>query len=409
MNRDACAALDAADPLAPCRRHFLLPDGIIYLDGNSLGPLPRAVPGTLATMLNQQWGHDLIRSWNQHDWIGAPARVGAKIAPLVGAAAHEVLAVDTVSINIFKLLAAALAMRPGRRAIVSELGNFPTDLYMMQGLHALLPDLDLRMVPRDQVTRVLDQDVAVILLAHVHYKTAERWDMRAITHAAHAAGALALWDLSHSTGAVRVALREAGADFAVGCGYKFLNGGPGAPGFLFVADRHLAQVQNPLSGWLGHAAPFDFTDAYQPAADIRRMMCSSPSIIALTALEAALAAWDGVDTAAVEHKAGQLGDLFIHLTETHCAGLGLTLVSPRNPSTRGAHVSLAHDTAYPVMQALIEAGIIGDFRAPNLLRFGFPPLTTRFTDVFDAVQSLERILREGVFHAPRFSERALVT
>ena len=409
MTREDCAALDAADPLAHCRAHFLLPDGVIYLDGNSLGPLPREVPGRLDEIVRTQWGRDLISSWNTHDWIGAPLRVGGKIARLVGAAANEVLAADTVSINIFKLICAALAMRPGRRVIVSESGNFPTDLYMMQGLRGLIPDIELRIVARDEVTAALDDTVALLLLSHVHYKTSERWNMTELTHAAHAVGALTLWDLSHSTGAVHLTLNTAGADFAVGCGYKFLNGGPGAPGFLFVAARHQGEVQNPLSGWLGHAAPFDFKDEYQPAPGLRRMMCSSPSIIALGTLEAALQAWQDIDPTAIEHKSGRLGDVFIATVEEACAGYGLTLAVPREASRRGAHVAFAHQDGYRIMQALISRGVIGDFRAPDLLRFGLAPLTTRFVDAFDAAWVLADILGNRTYDQPQFAVRALVT
>lgn len=409
MTRDECAALDAADTLAPCRAHFHLPEGMIYLDGNSLGPLPRAVPARLDAVIREEWGRDLISSWNTHDWMGAPLRVGGKIAPLIGAGPDEVIAVDTVSVNIFKLICAALALRPGRRAIVSESGNFPTDLYMMQGLRGLLPELDLRIVPRGQVAAALDDQVALLLLSHVHYKTAERWDMAALTRAAHAAGALTLWDLSHSAGAVRLAVNEAGADFAVGCGYKFLNGGPGAPGFLFVARRHQAAARNPLSGWLGHAAPFDFTDDYEPAPGLRRMMCSSPSIIALSTLEAALEAWQGIDPDAVERKSGQLGDVFIACVQAACAGHGLTLASPGVAARRGAHVAFAHPDGYPVMQALIARGVIGDFRAPDLLRFGLAPLTTRFVDVCDAASTLAEILASRVYREARFQVRSMVT
>lgn len=406
-SRNDCLALDAADPLAPLRDRFALPAGVIYLDGNSLGALPRDTAAHVQNVVERQWGQDLIGGWNAHGWIDAPERVGAAIAPLIGAAAHEVLAADTVSINLFKLMAAALGLRPGRRVIVSEQGNFPTDLYMMQGLRDLLGDVVLRVVPSDEVAASLDDDVAVLLLTHVHYKTGRRWDMAALSAAARAVGALMLWDLSHSTGAVRIELDRCGVDLAVGCGYKFLNGGPGAPGFLYVADRHHATIRSPLSGWLGHAAPFIFVDDYAPAVGIRRMLCSSPSILALAALESALVLWRGVDLAVVEEKAGRLGDLFIDQVEQQTRGL--TLASPRAAGQRGAQVSFAHAHGYEVMQALIARGVIGDFRAPDLIRFGFAPLTTRYVDAFDAACALADVLTSGVYRNPAYEVRANVT
>ncbi len=409
LTRDACRALDQADPLAELRDHFHLPERGIYLDGNSLGPLPRHLPDRLAHVIGHEWGVDLIRSWNRNGWIGAPERVGAAIAPLVGARPTEVLAADTVSINLFKLLAGALALRPGRRVIVSEQGNFPTDLYMMQGLRDLLGDVTLRIVPAGEVESALDPQVAVLLLSLVHYKSGRRWAMPRLNQAAHAAGALTLWDLSHGAGAIRIDLDASNADLAVGCGYKFLNGGPGAPGFLYVAERHQDRIASPLSGWLGHATPFSFQDDYAPAPGIRRMLCSSPSILALSALESALSVWHGVDLDQVDRKAGALGDLFIAQVEALCAGYGLRLASPRDAASRGAQVSFAHDHGYRVMQALIARGVVGDFREPDLIRFGLAPLTTRYVDVHDAAVCLADVLSTESWRDPAYGSRALVT
>jgi kynureninase len=409
VSREDCVALDAADPLGAMRGRFALPEGVIYLDGNSLGALPAHTAAHVARVIEAQWGRDLIGSWNTHGWIDAPLRVGAAIAPLIGAGPDEVLVADTVSINLFKLLAGGLSLRLGRRVIVSEQENFPTDLYIMQGLRDLLGDVVLRVVPHGEILGALDDDVAVLLLNHVDYKSGRRWDLARMTEAAHAHGALILWDLCHSAGAVAVDLGGCGADLAVGCGYKFLNGGPGAPGFLFVAAQHQEMIRSPLSGWLGHESPFAFDAAFTPARGIRRMLCSSPSILAIASLEAALALWAGVDLAQVEAKAGRLGDLFIGLVEALCEGQGLRLASPPAARERGAQVSFAHHQGYAVMQALIARRVVGDFREPDLIRFGFAPLTTRYVDVFDAASALATILRDGVHRDPRFGVRAAVT
>jgi kynureninase len=401
--------MDAADPLAGARAQFALPEGLIYLDGNSLGALPAHTAAHMQQVLTAQWGRDLIGSWNKHGWIDAPERVGALIAPLIGARADEVLVADTVSVNLFKLLVGALSLRPGRRTIVSEHGNFPTDLYILQGLRDLLGDLELRIVDPTQVAQAIDGSTAVVLLSEVNYKSGRRWDMAALNRAAHDRGALVLWDLCHSAGAIKVDLNGRGADLAVGCGYKFLNGGPGAPGFVFVAGAHQAAIRSPLTGWLGHATPFSFEEEYAPATGIRRMLCSSPSILAIAALEAGLQVWRGVDLDMLQAKAGQLGDVFIALVEQGCGALGVRLASPRDAAERGAQVSFAHADAYPVMQALIARGVIGDFRAPDLIRFGFAPMTTRFVDVFDAAATLSDVLASGDYRQPAYAVRAAVT
>ncbi len=408
------AALEAArrrdrdDPLAAARSAFHIPDGLVYLDGNSLGAMPVATPGRVAAVVGDEWGNGLIRSWNSHDWIGAPQRVGAKLAGLVGAAPDEVVATDSTSVNLTKLLCGALSLRPGRRVIVSERGNFPTDLYMVQGL-ADLGLCELRAVARDEIAGAIDASVAAVMLTHVHYKTAEVFDIPAVTAATHAAGALALWDLSHTAGALVVDLNGARADLAVGCGYKYLNGGPGAPAWLFVARRHQAAIRSPLTGWMGHAAPFDFDDDYAPAPGIGRMLCGTPSIVALAALEVGvdLLASFGMD--ALMAKSRVLSSAFVAAVMADAADPALRLASPADAAQRGSHVSFHHPDAFAICQALIAEGVIGDFRAPDILRFGFTPAYLRFEDVHVAATALRRILADRSWDAPRFRVRAAVT
>ena len=409
LSRDDCAALDRDDPLAGRRALFDLPEGLIYLDGNSLGALPRAVAAQVARTVEAEWGRDLIRSWNTAGWIDLPARVGAAISPLIGAAPHEVIACDSTSINVFKLAAAALQMRPGRRVIVSEPGNFPTDLYMLQGLAQMLGDVELRVVEPDRLEAALDEDVALLLLTQVHYKSGRLHDMARLTAKAHAAGALALWDLSHSAGALQVELNACGADLAVGCGYKYLNGGPGAPAFAFVAERHHQTFRSPLSGWMGHAQPFAFVDDYRPAQGIARALCGTPQVIGMVALEAALTAFDDLDMYQLRAKSQHLGDLFLRLVDERCAGMGLEVACPRDAKLRGSQVSLRHPSGYAIVQALIARDVVGDFRAPDILRFGFAPLYLRHVDVWDAVEHLVQVMASGEWREDRFNQMAAVT
>ena len=410
LTRAHCEQLDAEDPLRGFRERFDLPEGVTYLDGNSLGALPKATAGRLEAVARREWGGDLIKSWNVHSWIEAPLRVGAKIAPLIGAKAHEVAAADSTSVNLFKLAAGALGLRPDRRTILSEPGNFPTDLYMLQGLEALLGGrVRLKTAPADVIAGEIDDDTACVVLTHVHYKSGRRHGMAAITAAAQAKGALMLWDLSHSAGAIQVDLNGCGADLAVGCGYKYLNGGPGAPAFVFVAERHQAAIPTPLTGWMGHAAPFAFVDEYQPAPDIRRQLCGTPSILALAALEVGLDIFAETSMAAVEAKSARLCDLFIELVERRCAGFGLELVSPRAADGRGSQVSFAHPEGYALMQALIARGVIGDFRAPDIARFGFTPLYTRFVDAWDAAEAIGEVLESRAYEREEYRVRAAVT
>jgi kynureninase len=413
-----CREQDSADPLARCRDAFALPERIIYLDGNSLGALPRATPKRLAAVVEEEWGGDLITSWNKHGWIATPHRIGDKIARLIGAGAGEVVVAESTSINLFKVLSVALSLCPERKVIVSERANFPTDLYMAEGLAALLArGHELRLVERADVMAALDEDVAALYLTHVDFRTGEILDMAGLTAAAHDIGALTIWDLCHSGGAVPVALNDADADFAVGCGYKYLNGGPGAPAFVYAAKRHqvsgegeaVMERAQPLWGWLGHAAPFEFTPHYRPASGIRQYVCSSPSIVAMAALEVGVDLFLEADIEAVRAKSVLQTKAFIALVEERCAGYGLTLASPRDASRRGSQVSFAHPDGYAVMQALIARGVIGDFRAPDLLRFGFTPLYVRHVDVWDAAEILRDVLATEEWRRPEFARRAEVT
>jgi kynureninase len=403
-------ALDAGDPLAAWRERFALSDGVIYLDGNSLGALPKAAAAVLDDVIRRQWGQDLITSWNRHGWVDLPQRLGTKIARLIGAKAHEVVVCDSISVNLFKLIAAALQLRPGRRVILTERGNFPTDLYVAQGLRELLQErVELRAVAPAELEAALDKDTAVLMLTEVDYRSGRLHDMGRLTQAAHDRGALALWDLAHSAGAIPVALNAAGADLAVGCGYKYLNGGPGAPAFVFVAERWHDQIRQPITGWFGHAQPFAFEADYRPAAGITRFLAGTPPILSLKALEVGVDLLLEVDPQALRAKARALTGRFIDLVEERCAGFGFELASPRAAEERGSQVAFRHPEGYPIMQALIADGVIGDFRAPDLLRFGFAPLYVRFVDVFDAVARLQKIMAAGTWDHAEFKQRAAVT
>jgi len=405
MTRDEAAELDRADGLAPFRERFVLPDGLIYLDGNSLGPLPKATPVRVSQVMEQEWGQSLIRSWTDHGWIDLQFRVGEKIGRLIGAAQGTTVVADSTSVNLFKLLAATLDLRPGRATILTEEGNFPTDLYMAQGLTALLQRGHV-LRPVVNIAAALNDQVAVLMLTHVNYRSGAMHDMAALTRAAHDVGALVLWDLSHSVGAVPLQLNADRVDMAVCCGYKYLNGGPGAPAFLHVAQYLQDDLRLPLTGWLGHADPFAFESMYRPAAGIARAVVGTPPILSLAALEV------GVDIAlqapisAVRAKSQRLAEVFIALMEGEHEFKFLT---PRGPAARGSQVSFAHPHGYAVMQALIERGVIGDFRAPDVLRFGLAPLFVRFVDVWDAVATLHEVMRDGVWREPRFDARRSVT
>lgn len=400
------ADFDAADPLGSYRERFTIPAGVIYLDGNSLGALPKATPAALARVVEAEWGEGLIRSWNDAGWFDMAARVGAKIAPLIGAAPHEVIACDSTSVNLFKLIAAALAMRPGRKVVLSEPGNFPTDLYMIAGLEEQ-GLATRRLAERDKLIAALDGDVALLMLTHAHYKTGALFDMAALTRAAHEAGALVLWDLSHSTGALPVDLNAAGADFAVGCGYKYLCGGPGAPAFAFVAERHQPALQQPLTGWFGHAAPFAFSDDFAGAPGIERLQCGTPPVLGLAALEVGVDLIAEIGVARLYAKSQALSEFFLESLMAH--DVALALVSPPRAAERGSQLSFRHPEAYAICQALIARGVIGDFRAPDVLRLGFAPAYLSFADMAAAARHLAEVLASGEWQREEFNRRAAVT
>jgi kynureninase len=407
-SRADLAALDRADPLAAMRETFALPEGVIYLDGNSLGALPRATAARVAEVIAREWGDGLIRSWNDAGWMDLSHTVGDAIARLVGAAAGSVLVADSTSVNLFKLLGAALALRPGRHDILTQTEDFPTDGYIAAGLATLLGQGHrLRRVAPEELETSLGADTAVLLLTHVNYRTGAMHDMAALTHAAHAAGALVLWDLAHSAGAVPVDLSAVDADFAVGCGYKFLNGGPGAPSFLYAAPRLHGELRFPLTGWLGHARPFDFAADYAPAPGIAAALVGTPAVLSLAALQVGVELALTAPIALVREKSLRLGDVFSALVAEQCHGL--RLLTPSDPGRRGSQISYAHPDAYPVMQALIARGVIGDVRAPDILRFGLTPLTLRYVDMFDAVAVLRDVLHTEEWRAPHFQVRRKVT
>ena len=445
ITRDTCAARDATDRLAPLRALFAMErvdrQGVIYLDGNSLGVLPAATPARIAAVAEAEWGEGLIRSWNTAGWITLSQRIGDKIARLIGAGPGEVMVGDSTSVNLFKVLNAAIAMndppkplakadrigKADRTRIVSERTNFPTDLYIA-GTLARDKGYELTLVDQPEIASHLDDRTAILMLTHVNYRTGSMHDMAALTARAHEAGVLVIWDLAHSVGAMPVdvynrrggtSVPPASADFAVGCGYKYLNGGPGAPAFAWVHPTHTAWMdrtgwRQPLSGWLGHAAPFEFSPQYEPAKGISRFVCGTPPVLSLAALECGvdtvLAAGDSGGLEAIREKSVALTDLFVRLVDERCAAHDLTLVSPPNAGERGSQVSLAHPThGYEIMQALVARGVIGDFRAPVILRFGFTPLYTRFVDVWDAVDRLRGVLDNGEWREPRFAVRAAVT
>jgi kynureninase len=407
VSPDEARQLDAADPLAFARERFRLPDGIIYLDGNSLGALPTNAPAGLAETAERQWGKDLIASWNKHGWIDWPTRIAARLAPIVGAKPNELLIADSTSVSLFKLLGAAARARPGRKTILSQKRNFPTDLYVAQGAADML-GLTLKTVEPGEIVAAIDADTAVVTLTHVDYRSASIYDMRAVNEAARAAGALVVWDLSHSAGAIELDLKGSGAELAVGCGYKYLNGGPGAPAFIYVADHLQGELQNPLQGWMGHAEPFAFTDEYRPAEGVLKFLTGTPSILALAAFEAGLATFDGIAMRDLAAKSRSLSQLFIDEVETRCGG-EVTLASPRDPTQRGSHVVFSHPEGYAVMQALIARGVIGDFRAPDLMRFGFAPLYNSHAEMVYAAETLADILGSREWDQPRFKQRAKVT
>ena len=423
-----CQHRDATDPLRPLRDLFSIPEGVIYLDGNSLGVMPKAALARATEVVTQEWGQGLIRSWNTAGWFNLPQRLGNQIAPLIGAGPDQVVVTDSTSINLFKVLSAAISIAqqdaPERRVIVSERSNFPTDLYIAEGL-CKERGYTLQLVEPEDIAAALTEQVAVLMLTHVNYRTGAMHDMAAVTAAAHRAGALTVWDLAHSAGAVPVDLVGAGADFSIGCGYKYLNGGPGAPAFVWVNPRHADRFWQPLSGWWGHASPFAFTADYQPAAGITRYLCGTQPIVSLSLLECGLDGFQAVQAlggmAALRTKSLALTDLFIALVEQRCQGFGLGLATPRAHAQRGSQVCLTREHsaqgsgAFAIVQALIARGVIGDFRAgdggihKDILRFGFTPLYIGFEDVWNAVEHLRQVLQTNEWQRPEFNQKHAVT
>ena len=410
MNRSDCAARDLADPMAAMRARFHIPAGMIYLDGNSLGLLPEHVPQRVLDVVQKQWGETLIKSWNEHGWFHLAQKVGDRIARLIGAPVGSVIAGDTISVNLFKLLGAAAKLNPSRRVILSDSGNFPSDLYVAQGFRDLFDDgYTLKLVEPEAVMEAIDDTIAFTMLTEVDYRTSRLHDMKSVTARAYAKGALTIWDLAHSAGALPVDLTACNADFALGCTYKYLNGGPGAPAFLYVRPDLQNRVRPALSGWWGHASPFAFDLEYRPAPGILRNQCGPQPILSLAALDAALDAWDDVDMNVLRGKSMDLCRTFIALVEQRCGKHGVTVAGPRDMEDRGSHVSIHHRHGYAVMQALIASNVIGDFRSPDMMRFGFTPLYTSFTDVWNAVDILARILDGSEWDQPRFLAKKAVT
>ncbi|HEX3778124.1 MAG TPA: kynureninase [Pseudonocardiaceae bacterium] len=407
INRAAAASLDDTDDIAFVRDRFALPPGVLYLDGNSLGALPKSVPARLADVIEREWGQRLIRSWNEAGWWTASRRVADRLAPLLGASAEELAVADSTSVNLFKLLMIGARLRPDRRVIIAERAAFPTDVYLARSVADLL-DGELRLIDEPaELDALLDEEVALVCLSQVDFRTGLMWDAAETTERVHAVGALMLWDLCHSAGAVEVDLTGWRADLAVGCGYKYLNGGPGAPAFCYVAAEHHALMQTPLPGWHGHAQPFAMSPDYQPAPGIGQLANGTPPMLSLLAFEEALGALADVRPAALRAKSVALTSLFIELIEERCPEL--VLVSPREANQRGSQVSLHHNQAYELVAALIERGVIGDFRAPDIARFGFAPAYQRFVDVWDAVEIISNTLTSGDYQHPRFSVRSTVT
>ena len=404
-------AMDEKDILAHKRDEFLLPENTVYMDGNSLGPLPISAQRRVAEVVTQQWGQDLIKSWNKHQWIDLPYSIGDKIGALIGAAKGQVVCCDSTSVNLFKLLASALSLRPERSVILSQQDNFPSDLYMAEGLSQLLTEQHCRLlqVGSSELPQNLDESVAVLLLTHVNFRNGDMHDMQRLTRLAHECGALVLWDLAHSAGAVPLQLDELGVDFAVGCGYKYLNGSPGAPAFLYVAERHLETVIQPLAGWMGHRKPFEFNHTYQAKKGIGQYLCGTPSILSMVALDAALEVFSGVDMHALRDKSIALSEMFRQQVSDSPALAELQLASPSDATQRGSQLAYSHPHAYAICQALIEHDVIVDYRAPDIIRFGFTPLYLGFADVWQAVVTLADIVGDLRYLQSRYQVRNAVT
>jgi kynureninase len=410
VTREACVARDRCDPIGGLRERFIVPDGVIYLDGNSLGPLPLAAAAILRHTIEQEWGQDLIQSWNSAGWFDLPLRLGDRIGALLGAAPGQTVVCDTTSINLYKSVQAAIGLQPGRDVVIAEAASFPTDLYILEGaMRSAGRPLRRRLVGVDGPTlpSVLDETVAVVVLSQVDYRSGALLDIASITQQVHDAGALVVWDFCHSAGVIEIEFDRHDIDFAIGCTYKYLNGGPGSPAYISVAKRHQAAAQNPLSGWWGHAAPFAFDRDFRPDPGIKRFLCGTPPVISLRGVDAALDAFDGVEIGALREKSLALTELFI----ARVAALlpGLEIITPREPALRGSQVAIAFEQGYAVVQAMIARGVIGDFRAPNIMRFGFAPLYLRYQDVWDAAEIMASCIGAEVWRDPRYSQRHAVT
>jgi kynureninase len=410
VSRDACVARDAADPIGALRDRFMIPDGVIYLDGNSLGPMPRAAAEILGRTVEQEWGQDLIRSWNSAGWFEMPLKLGDRLGALIGAAPGQTVVCDTTSINLYKAVHAAIGLRPDRDVVIAQAASFPTDLYIIEGaMKSAGRPMQRRLVGADgrSLEALLDKRVAVVVLSQVDYRTGALLDIAAITAQVHNAGALVVWDLCHSAGVIELAFDRDAIDFAVGCTYKYLNGGPGSPAFISVAAAHQATATHPLSGWWGHADPFAFDRDFRPDAGIKRFLCGTPPIISLRGVDVALDALQGVELAALREKSLALTELF--MARVTALLPDLEIVTPRQPSLRGSQVAIAFDHSYAVVQAMIERGVIGDFREPDIMRFGFAPLYLRFSDAWDAAEILAACVRAEVWREPRYDQRLAVT
>jgi kynureninase len=407
LDRNSCAGLDAADPLAEYRERFLDDGSTIYLDGNSMGRLPKAAVPRLREMAEHEWGTILVRGWTESGWMDSPLRVGDRIGELIGAAPGEVLIADSTSVNLFKLVTAVLRARPRRRVVVTELSNFPTDQYIAGGVVEML-GCELRTVERSAIRDALDADSALLMLTHVDFRTGERHDMPGLTEAAHRVGALALWDLSHSAGAVEIQLQRDRVDLAVGCGYKYLNGGPGSPAFLHVATALQDELRNPIQGWLGHDTPFTFENEYRPAAGVRRWMSGSPPVLAIGALAVGVDLHLEAGAHRIGHKAAMLTEVFMRCARMRLAPLGFDVATPSNPERRGAQVSLRHADGLAIVRAVADRGVVGDFRPPDLCRFGLAPLYTRFVDMWDAVERIAGVVERGTNQLPEYQREVAI-
>jgi kynureninase len=403
LDRNACVALDAADPIAGFRERFIDDGSTIYLDGNSMGRLPKAALSRLQEMAEHEWGTILVRGWTESGWMDSPLRVGHAIGELIGAAPGEVIIADSTSVNLYKLITAVLTARPQRKVVLTEGSNFPTDLYIAQGVVDMLGG-ELRVVERATLVEALDTDTALLYLTHVDFRSGERHDMAALSAAAHAVGALTLWDLSHSAGAVEIQLQRDGADVAVGCGYKYLNGGPGAPAFLHVSTALQDELRNPIQGWLGHATPFTFQPDYQPASGIRAWMSGSPPVLAIGALAVGVDLHLDAGARRIGEKAALLTEVFMRLARARLEPIGFGIATPTDPAQRGAQVSLRHPEGLAIVRAVGDRGVIGDFRPPNLCRFGLAPLYTRFVDLWDSIERIADVVESGTYRLPRYQQ-----